>query len=157
MENYPKYCEDLENKIPTNGLTQAYLRVTQYLDGVFKTLKNKKFEFYEILENKEYLEFGYTFENVYVVAFMEVQENLLEIAEDFFIKETNAIVWSLMLSIVLFLTLAYVFVLKSYKNMVHQVDVGVFGFQAFSIHTVVHNRILRYSFLKVYGLRQREF
>lgn len=155
LKNNSEYCK-LDNGIPAKGLVQSYLRVIQYLDGVYKALKNKDFNFEEILKNGEFVEFEYTFENVYLPTFLGIGDFFFGVIKDFFLSETERMVNLVWTSILIFLSLAMFFVVKSYLNLVQQIEISIFGYQGFSIHTVLGNTALRLSFLGVFGIGKKK-
>ena len=157
LEEKQELCVMLDNKIPSKGFVNNYFRITQYLGKAFETMASGKMDAKTFLNNDEYIEFEYTFENVYMPSLIYIEHEIHEQLEEFLgshLTETIDFITRLMLISVGF---SFMFIVYSFLGISQQVRKVIFSFQLLSINTVINNTVVKYWFLKIHGLNQKTF
>lgn len=150
-------CHLLDNKLPLRGIVQVYFRISQYMDEIYSQLENASFDTNSLINDSEYIEFEYTFENVYYWTFVFLEHEAHEFFEDFVflvIEEDVSLIINLMVS---FIVVSFFFTIFSFRNIISQISRVSFTFQLLSINTIINNTGIKYRFLKVYRLNQKHF
>lgn len=157
IKSRKELCYLLDNKLPLRGIVQVYFRISQYIEEVYSQMKTETFDATDLLNDSEYIELEYSFENVYYWTFVFLEHEAHEFFEDFVfiaIDEDVALIINLM---IIFIAVSFFFTIFSFKNIINQVSRITFTFQLLSINTVINNTGIKYRFLKVYRLNQKHF
>ena len=157
LEDKQEMCEFLDNKIPSNGVTQVYFRITQYLDEAFNLVQKGKIDPITLLNEPQYVEFDYTFENVYMPTLMNIEHEIHKGLEKFLELHLTEKIDLIIRFMIISILLSFFFVIYGFFQISNQIAKVVFSFQLLSINTVLNNTVVKFWFLKVHGLNQKTF
>ena len=151
-------CTLLDSGIAHKGLVQSYFRVTQYLRQIkTEVINNPNFDPKVMLNDPEFVEFQFTFENVYYPAFLSLIGTIFEKLDQMLNDQGSSDPMydnNWFRSAVLFLNMimmVYSFIkINAYMRRV------CFSFQLISIFTVLRNISVKLRFLKVYKMNQKQ-
>lgn len=150
-------CPLLDNKLPLRGIVQVYFRVAQYLDEIYSQIGNSNFDSTGLLNDAEFIEFEYTFEQAYYWTFVFIEHKPHSFFSNYIkidMEKEVALIVNLMVT---FIVVSFFFIVFSFQNVIRQVSRVSFTFQLLSINTVINNTGIKYRFLKVYRLNQKHF
>lgn len=157
LKTRKELCNLLDNKIPLRGIVQVYFRVTQYLDEALEHLA-KKAENAKILANDhEFVEFEYTFENIYYKTFLFIEHEVHEYLEVYVFEQVHEAINLIISLMIAFIVISFFFTIFSFRNIIIQINRVSFTFQLLSMDTVINNTGVKFRFLKVYRLNQKHF
>lgn len=150
-------CHFLDNKIPLRGIVQVYFRTTQYLEEILSHLLNDKENTETLANDPEFVEFEYSFENVYYPAFVQVEDEIHKYFKIYVVEQVNDAVDLIISLMIGFIGISFFFTIFSFKNIITQIERVSFTFQLLSMDTVINNTGVKFRFLKVYRLNQKHF
>ena len=157
LKTKKELCDLLDNQISTRGIVQVFFRITQYLEEIFTQVEKGKLDRSSILNDPEYIELEYTFENVYYPSFVFLEHEVHRKFEEFVYIKVNEAVDLIITMMICFIVVSFFFTIFSFDNIIAQIDRVSFSFQLLSINTIIGNIGIKYRFLKVYRLNQKHF
>lgn len=157
LEERQELCSLLDNKIPSKGYVQSYFRVTQYLKKLHSMIEKGESLNKDILNHKEFIDLEYTWENVYLDSFLELEHELHHFFEEFILENLKETVEVLVMIMIIFVIVRFLFSLISIIVIFKRIREVAFSYQLLSIDTVIDNTGVRLKFLKLFRLDQKYF
>lgn len=150
-------CLYLDDKIALKGILQSNFRVNQYLDEIYSKYLEGKFTKEEILNDETFIDWKYTFMNVYLRSSIYMQEVLA--------KELN---YEISLSLESYHKSFYYYlsvfifggiwtIIIIFLNIKEQLKRLVYSYKVLSVNIITENTLIKLCFLRLLRLSKKHF
>ena len=150
-------CELLDTSIPENGILQSSYRINSFIYTQIQKIRDAGIEPKELLNSPDFVDFTYTFVNVYIPGLSAWQV----LMEDALVKNANLvqdqastyITYSLIFNLLVMFLLIYLLE----KNIRYQITTICYCYKVLSVEIVADNPIVKMVFLRLMRLSIKYF